>query len=133
MRRVSPEALVLALSTVIRPTTAAAVFAMLAAARPERLLLAYILTGFAFSAGIGVVVVILLNGWTGPETRDEVRAVIGIVLGAVSLGYAAGLLSGGVQQPVPDARRARGLPARRRDCGRSGDVQHHQQVPGRHR
>jgi hypothetical protein len=72
MGGMSPEALVLALSTVIRPTTAAAVFAMLATARPTRLLLAYIITGFAFSAGIGVVVVILLNGWTGPETRDEV-------------------------------------------------------------
>jgi hypothetical protein len=103
MRRVSPEALVLALSTVIRPTSAAAVFAMLAAARPSRLLLAYVITGFAFSAGIGVVVVILLSGWIGTEAPDEVRAVVGIVLGAVSLGYAAGLLSGRVQQPVPDA------------------------------
>ena len=99
----SPEALVLALSTVIRPTSAAAVFAMLATARPARLLLAYIIAGFAFSAGIGVVVVILLSGWTGPGAPDEVRAVIGIVLGAVSLGYAAGLLSGRVQQPGPDA------------------------------
>jgi Sap, sulfolipid-1-addressing protein len=103
MGEVSPEALVLALSTVIRPTSAAAVFAMLAAARPARLLLAYIITGFTFSAGIGIVVVILLSGWTGPEAPDEVRAVIGIVLGAISLGYAAGLLSGRVQQPAHDA------------------------------
>jgi MFS family permease len=95
--RVSPEALVLALSTVIRPTSAAAIFAMLAATRPSRLLVAYIIVGFAFSAGIGVVVVILLSGWAGPEAPDEVRAVIGIVLGAISFGYAAGLLSGHVQ------------------------------------
>jgi tellurite resistance protein TehA-like permease len=99
----SPEALVLALSTLIRPTTVAAVFAMLATARPARLLLAYIITGFAFSAGIGVVVLILLSGWTGPDAPEEVRAVIAIVLGAISLGYAAGLLSGHVQQPGPDA------------------------------
>jgi hypothetical protein len=103
MGRVSPEALVLALSTVIRPTSAAAVLAMFAAPRPSRLLLAYIITGFAFSAGLGVVVVILLSGWTGPEAPDEVRAVIGIVLGAVSLGYAGGLLSGRTQEPAPDA------------------------------
>jgi hypothetical protein len=101
--RMSPEALVLALSTVIRPTSAAAVFAMLATARPARLLLAYIIAGFAFSAGIGVVVLILLSGWTGPDAPEEVRAVIAIVLGAISLGYAAGLLSGHVQQPGPDA------------------------------
>jgi tellurite resistance protein TehA-like permease len=103
MRSVSPEALVLALSTVIRPTSAAAVLAMLAAARPSRLLLPYIITGFAFSAGIGVVVVILLSGWTGPEAPDEVRALMGIVLGAISLGCAARLLSGRVRQPAPDA------------------------------
>jgi ABC-type Fe3+-siderophore transport system permease subunit len=103
MGEVSPEALVLALSTVIRPTSAAAVFAMIAAPRPTRLLLAYIITGLAFSGGIGVVVVILLRGWTRPEAWDEVRAVIGIVLGAVSLGYAAGLLTGHLQQPAGDA------------------------------
>ena len=99
----SPEALVLALSTVIRPTSMAAVFAMLSAARPARLLLAYIVGGFAFSAGIGIVVVILLGGWTGPEAPDEARAVISMVLGAVSLGYAGGLLTGRVQRPVRDA------------------------------
>ena len=99
----SPEVLVLALSTVIRPTSTAAVFAMLAAARPTRLLLAYIISGAAFSCGFGVVVIILLSGWTRPAAQDEVRAVIGIVVGAVSLGYAAGLLSGRVRQPAGDA------------------------------
>ena len=49
---------------------------MLAAPRPSRLLLAYIITGFAFSAGLGVVVVILLSGWTGPEAPDEVRSQV---------------------------------------------------------
>jgi MFS family permease len=100
---VSPEVLVLALSTVVRPTSAAAVFAMLAAARPTRLLLAYIIAGAAFSGGFGVVVVILLSGWTRPEAQDDVRAVIGIVVGAVSLGYAAGVLSGRVRKPAGDA------------------------------
>ena len=99
----SPEVLVLALSTVVRPTSAAAVFAMLAAARPTRLLLAYIIAGLAFSGGLGVVVVILLSGWTRPEAQDDVRAVIGIVVGAVSLGYAAGILSGRVRQRAGDA------------------------------
>ena len=99
----SPEVLVLALSTVVRPTSAAAVFAMLAAARPTRLLLAYIIAGLAFSGGLGVVVVILLSGWTRPEAQDDVRAVIGIVVGAVSLGYAAGILSGRVRQRGGDA------------------------------
>jgi hypothetical protein len=76
---------------------------MLAAARPTRLLLAYIISGAAFSCGFGVVVVILLSGWTRPVAQDDVRAVIGIVVGAVSLGYAAGLLSGHLRQPAGDA------------------------------
>ena len=97
---VSPEALALALTTVVRPTPTAAVFAMLSAARPTRLLLAYIITGFLFSAGIGVIVLVLLGGWSGPQAPDEVRAVIGIIFGALALGYAAGLLSGRVELRV---------------------------------
>lgn len=99
----SPEVLVLALSTVVRPTSAAAVFAMLATARPTRLLLAYIIAGALFSGGFGIVVVILLSGWTRPEAQEDVRAVISIVVGAVSLGYAAGILSGRMRQPAGDA------------------------------
>ena len=99
---VSPEALVLALSTVVRPTPTAAVFAMLSAARPTRLLLVYNVTGFLFSAGVGVVGLALLHGWSGPQAPDEVRAVIEIVLGALALGYAAGLLSGRVELRVRD-------------------------------
>jgi hypothetical protein len=99
---VSPEALVLALSTVVRPTPTAAVFAMLSAARPTRLLLAYIITGFLFSAGTGVIVIVLLGGWSGPQAPDEVRALIGIIFGALALGYAAGLLSGRVELRARD-------------------------------
>jgi hypothetical protein len=102
MNVVSPEALVFALSTVVRPTTTAAVFAILSAARPIRLLLVYIVTGLLFSFGVAVVVVALLQGWSGPQASDELRAVIGIVLGALSLGYAAGLLSGRVELRVRD-------------------------------
>lgn len=96
----SVDALVLALASVIRPLSVAAVYAMLSAARPTRLLTAYIVAGFVFSAGIGIVLVILLGLSAGPRARDEVRAVIPFILGAVSLGYAAGLLSGWVQGPV---------------------------------
>jgi hypothetical protein len=99
---VSVDALVLALASVIRPLSVAAVYAMLSAARPTRLLTAYIVAGFVFSAGIGIVLVILAGVSAGPGGPEEVRAVIAFVLGAVSLGYAAGLLSGRVQGPVRD-------------------------------
>ena len=96
------DALVLALASVIRPLSVAAVCAMLSVARPTRLLTAYVVAGFVFSAGIGIVLVVLLCLSAGPRATDEVRAVIPFVLGAVSLGYAAGLLSGWIQAPAPD-------------------------------
>ena len=92
----SLDALALALASVIRPMSVAAVYAMLSAARPTRLLTAYIVAGFVLSAGIGIVLVILLGVLAGPQAPDEVRAVIPFILGAVSLAYAAGLLSGRV-------------------------------------
>jgi hypothetical protein len=48
------------------------------------------------------VLVVLLGVSAGPRAPEEVRAVIPFILGAVSLGYAAGLLGGWVQAPVPD-------------------------------
>ena len=98
----SLDALVLALASVIRVASVAAVYAMLSAARPTRLLTAYIVAGFVFSAGIGIVLVILLGVSGGPRSPAEVRAAIPFILGAVSLGYAAGLLSGRVQGPTLD-------------------------------
>ena len=96
----SLDALVLALASVIRLTSVASVYAMLSAARPTRLLTAYIVAGFVFSAAIGIVLVTVLGVSTVPRAPDEVRAVIAFVLGAVSLGYAAGLLSGLVSGPA---------------------------------
>jgi hypothetical protein len=103
---VSVDALVLALASVIRPLSLAAVYAILSAARPTRLLMAYIGAGFVFSTGLGVVLVILLGASAGPRGTDGVHAVIAVILGAVSLGYAAGLLSGLIQGPVRGPMRA---------------------------
>ena len=100
MGSVSLDALVLALASVIRLTSLAAVYAMLSAARPTRLLTAYIVAGFVFSAGIGIVLVVLAGVSAGPGGPEEVRAIIAFVLGAVSLGYAAGLLSGRALGPA---------------------------------
>jgi hypothetical protein len=101
---VSVEALVLAVASVIRPLSVAAIYALLRAARPTRLLTAYVITGFVVSVGVGIVLVALLGSSTGSQDPYEVRAVILVVLGAVSLSYAAGLLSGWVQAPAPDRR-----------------------------
>ena len=103
---VSVDALVLAFASVIRPLSVAAVCAMLSAPRPTRLLTAYIGAGFVFSTGLGLVLVILLGELAGSRGTDEVHVAFAFVLGAVSLGYAAGLLSGRFQGPVRDTMRA---------------------------
>jgi hypothetical protein len=99
----SLDALVLALASVIRLTSLAAVYAMLSAARPARLLAAYIVAGFAFSAAVGIVLVILVGVPAGPQGPEDVRAVIAFVLAAISLGYAAGLLVERLLRPRRDA------------------------------
>jgi len=95
----SLDALVLALASVIRLTSLAAVYAMLSAARPARLLTAYIVAGFAFSAAVGVVLVIVLGVSSGPQSPEDVRAVIAFVVAAISLGYAGVLLVERVSKP----------------------------------
>ena len=101
----SVDALVLALASVVRPTSVAAVYAMLSAARPIRLLTVYILAGFVVSAGIGIVLIDLLDASIRGRVPDEVAAALAFTLGAMSLGYAAGLLSGRVQTPRRDPAR----------------------------
>jgi len=103
---VSVDALVLACASVIRPLSVAAVYAMLSAPRPTRSLMAYIGAGFVFSTGLGIVLVVVLGELAGSRAPDEAHAAIALVLGAVSLGYAAGLLSGRLQGPARDTIRA---------------------------
>jgi hypothetical protein len=94
---VSTEALIFAMTAVVRPTSTAALIAMLSARRPQRLLVAYIFAGLAFSIAVGVLVVVLLGGLGSPSGSSR-GPVIDTVLGLAALGYATavgvGWLSG---------------------------------------
>jgi Sap-like sulfolipid-1-addressing protein len=85
----STEALVLALTAVVRPTSAAAVVAMLSTVRPRRLLVAYLVAGLAFSLAVGALVVALLGGLHSTPASTAVHPVFDLVLGTCALGYAA--------------------------------------------
>jgi Sap-like sulfolipid-1-addressing protein len=91
---VSLEALVLGLTTVVRPSSAAAVYAMLSTHRPRQLLVSYILAGAAFSLTVGVLVVVAFQSRPASSTTTAGRAVLDLVLGAAALGYAAGTWTG---------------------------------------
>jgi hypothetical protein len=94
---VSTEALVLALTTVVRPMSAAAVVAMLSTAHPRRLLVSYIVAGLAFSLAVGTVVVVVVQG-LGPSTDIEGRPLVDAVLGGLALAYVVAAAFGWVPQ-----------------------------------
>ena len=56
------ELIALALATAIRPTSLAAVYALLSSAGPRRLMSAYVLAGLTFTIAFGLLVVGVFNG-----------------------------------------------------------------------
>jgi hypothetical protein len=97
---VSPEAVLLALTAVIRPTSAAAVFAMLSSPRPQRLLVAYLVAGLAFSVAVGTLVVVLLGGLQSTRASTA-RPLLDLVLGISALGCAASAWIGWLPRSRP--------------------------------
>ncbi len=90
----SLEALVLALTAVVRPASLAAVAAMLSTREPQRMLVAYLVAGLAFSLSVGALVVVLLGGLHSTRVSPAVHPVLDLVLGASSLICAAGVWAG---------------------------------------
>lgn len=93
------EVIVLALASALRPAGVAALYALLSASHPRRVLLAYILGGFAFSLTVGVIVVVAFEGAHIKYGGGTVESLIELVGGAAALGYAAGLATGRAQLP----------------------------------
>lgn len=89
----SIEALVLALTTVVRPTSATAVVAMLAGRHPQRLLMYYIAAGLAFSLGVGAFVVLVAGLAPDAPARPD-RPLVDTVLGVGALCYAGSVWLG---------------------------------------
>ncbi|ADB48901.1 GAP family protein [Conexibacter woesei] len=83
-----------ALASAIRPTSVAAVYALLCSREPRRLLSVYIAAGFLFSAAFGFVVVGVLH--TSLTPRSTPHALIDLILGVAALAFAAGVATGSV-------------------------------------
>src|SRR5688572_29707215 len=66
---------------------------MLATSRPQRLLTCYVLAGLAFSLGVGVLVLALVQDLS-PAVSRTARPVVDVVLGLASLAYAGANWSG---------------------------------------
>src|SRR3954452_18490229 len=81
----STEALALAVVSIVRPTTAAAVWAMLVGSRPRRLLTVYLVAGLAVSLPVGIAVVLLAGEAFTPRRGADVRGVLFVSLGGAAL------------------------------------------------
>ena len=88
------ELLVLALASTVRPTSLAAVSALLSHASRRRLLLAYIAAGLAFTVAFGVAVVGAFHGIHIGAGSDSTKGIAYVVSGAVALLLGCVVLAG---------------------------------------
>jgi hypothetical protein len=96
---VSLDVIVLALASAARPTGIAALYALLSAPHPRRLLVAYLVAGVAFSVTIGVLVVTIFSGADIDYGGTKLDSAVALLAGVASLGYAVGVGSGRRQPP----------------------------------
>jgi hypothetical protein len=99
---VSTEALALAVVSIIRPTTAAAVWAMLVSSRPRRLLAVYLLAGMAVSLSVGIAVVLVAGGALSERSGFHFRAAVLVLLGSIALLGAVAVRLGWARRFRPD-------------------------------
>ena len=98
----SLEVLILGLISAVRPATSqAAVFALLRSSTARRSLLVFTLTGFAFSVGVGLVVVLGFDGARTAAGESTFAAVFDLVAGVAALGFATGVQRGRLTRPRP--------------------------------
>lgn len=118
----SLEALLLALTAIVRPSSTAALIAILSARRPQRLLMAYVLAGAAFSLAVGWLVVVAVQGFGPTASSATRRPLIDDALGVAALSYAAAVGIGWLPRPRDTSTTASPTWMRRRlqDMSRSG-------------
>jgi hypothetical protein len=88
------ELIVLGLATAVRPTSLAAVYALLASASPRRLLFAYVVAGAAFTVGFGLLVIWAFHGIEIQSGTSHTKAVAEVVGGVIALIFGALLATG---------------------------------------
>jgi len=102
------EIIVLAMASTIRPTSLAAVHALLARDSRRVLMLAYVTAGLVFTIGFGLIVVYALHGIHLSSGTNEAKGVAELIGGVVALGFGIGLLTGRLQRrhahEAPEAR-----------------------------
>ena len=93
------EIIALAMASMIRPTSLAATYALLAHNSRRTLMLAYVVGGLVFTIGFGLIVVYSMHGIHIHPGTGRTKAIAEIVGGAAALVFGVALLTGRVQGP----------------------------------
>ncbi len=93
------EIIFLALATMVRPTSLAAVYAILSTERSRRLMIVYVVSGLAFTLSFGLLVVWVFNGVNVGSGGDQTEAIAEIAGGIALLAFAAATLFGLIGGP----------------------------------
>lgn len=98
----NPDVIVLALASAPRPAGLAALYALLSASPPRRVVVAYLVAGLTFSVAVGVLVVAIFHGAGIDYRGTDVYSVIELLGGVAALGLAIGVGTGRRQLPRRD-------------------------------
>lgn len=99
MLLLSLEVIVLALLSTVRPTSLAAVYAMLSANNPRRLMTIYNAVGIAFTVGFGLIVIWAFDGIRYDSGSDETMGIAEIAGGVLVVAFATSVVTGRIGGP----------------------------------
>lgn len=103
------EIIFLALVSTVRPTSMAALYALLSTASPRRLLTIYIVAGLTFTVSFGLLVIWAFNGIRINAGTDQTKGIAEIAGGIVMLIFAVCALTGRIGGPhAEEAPKPRG-------------------------
>jgi Sap, sulfolipid-1-addressing protein len=88
------QLIALALATAVRPTSLAAVYALLLSPAPRRLMWAYVLVGAGFTISVGLLVILVLHGVSVRPRSNPAKGVAEILGGVVALAFGVLLATG---------------------------------------
>jgi hypothetical protein len=99
---VTLEVILLAVASAPRPAGLGALYALLSASHPRRVLIAYLVAGFTFSVALGVTVVAIFHGAEIEYGGTDLDSAIELLGGVAALGFAVGVGTGRAQPPSRD-------------------------------
>jgi hypothetical protein len=97
---VTIELILLGLVTAVRPAGVAAVYALVTAPAPRRLMSAYVIAGLAFTVTFGLIVILAFKGAHIRAGTSRTTAIAEIIGGALALAGGTLVLTGRIRGPA---------------------------------